>query len=446
MCASTVARVRALQLFTTKMYGVLVIAGATSFAPRPAEIKIKNTSVMVSAPPSLAYDFPATWEVSEGTTDTPPPIFADWARKYAKNLFCLEYEPQQWYEQVSSPNRKGSWDSSFDILKETSPKGKYGFIFLHGAKDYQSNPDNIKFVDALLQVLPGRAVLVQAMPTYAVDHVLLKNPIDLDNLPPGEAKEAYGATYDDVLECRKQTTAPAPCNPDCLKKIGFNASQNTFSSAMKGNQWFASDMAIGEDDSSCYADPSKYDDAHKQWAKVGDYNADRIKKWVDTFTTKWKLRGENIYIIGFSLGAVMAARVGVELASKGIAIGGVIGIDGKNVEMIAPQATFAALKNSLKMLYIIVGEEWDKPPETCLRSFPNIELQFHGVSSKDQELQHSPYLQLLPLLKTWIKAGHDKQAVVLKVREEFRAAHDAICDLKVNDDFCTEYINGTKSS
>ena len=61
----------------------------------------------------------------------------------------------------------------------------------------------------------------------------------------------------------------------------------------------------------------------KKWGDVRTFNFHRIEKYVRGFLDEDGIAIKNVYVIGFSLGAVMALYSGMSLSERNLPIGGV---------------------------------------------------------------------------------------------------------------------------
>ena len=282
------------------------------------------------------------------------------------------------------PGGEGWQEGNNLLLRVASPSGSlpYGLIFLHGAGEtVPPNPDKppsrgfactpseavpaeIGFVQQLLRDLGGGiAVFPQALPKFTV-------------------------TIDFRAEAKR-------C-PDCPVSLGSSICV----SLPDQPRWLPPVFVPDE----CYVDPGLRNmDA---WEPFFEEYTRRIKKIAQNFQRHRGIPLEKIYLLGFSEGAVMAQRALIALANDGIRLGGGIGFDGMDVQLIASKETFENLRSPhpeiLYFLYSACGADREAA-SSCLENYPGINLQFYQPP-KDKNGTHSTYMALVEPTRLWIQA------------------------------------------
>lgn len=338
--------------------------------------------------------------------------------------YCLNYTPATSTTQTqTSPNNEGATADTFDYVVESDPKGKYGFIFIPGMGEssnstVEDGSPNRRFIDGLLERLPGKMIVLQALPDYDKLYFLPRETGDREVLNQGF----------DPLTCLMREGTCAACHPP--------EDVNAFWRTGQGASW----MNPSDETNGCF---EKQTHDSKRWEKVTTSNFDRIKEYVGGFVSEDGIATEDVYIFGFSLGAVMALHSGIELAAATMTtteqnlaqIGGVVSLDGSNVQNLAvDEKVFENLPVPVKVLYFMFTAfdpimKLNTPP-VCLRSYPNLELQLLSTvedTTGRTNLGHAAWLPLLEPIETWIKAGEDKGTAREEVESQWIAAHNEIC-------------------
>merc|ERR1719362_2428324 len=170
----------------------------------------------------------------------------------------------------------------------------------------------------------------------------------------------------------------------------------------------------------CYADPTASE--NQAWSPITREHQQRLRRHVHTLLSKG-IPPENIYVLGFSIGAVAAQQLLVGLAvEEHLHLGGGIGFDGADVDQIASSAAFAGLSSPLPMLYFsyseppVMSEAW----RSCLTNYPGLNLQLEKIDSANEKIPHAIYLELLETTLLWIQAPGDKKAEAQQVQAAWR--------------------------
>ena len=370
---------------------------------------------------TIAYAQPVVVKVTKALKVSSPlnttfdPVVSDddaTLTSYAQ-AYCLNYTPA-----TSSTQLRISTTDTFDYVVESDPKGKYGFIFLPGMGESSNSTvadgsPNRKFINGLLERLPGKMIVLQALPDYDKMFFLPREIGD---------EEVVNRGFDPLACLVKKGTCAACHPPDDV---------NAFENAGLGASW----MNPSDETNGCFESFEKQTPDSKKWGKVRTSNFDRIEKYIRGFVNDDGIAIEDVYVVGFSLGAAMALYSGIELASAATTepnlaqIGGVVSLDGSNVENLAvDEEVFENLPAPVKVLYFMFTAP--NTPPVCLRSYPNLDLQLLSTmddATGQTNLGHAAWLPLLEPIETWIEVGEDKGSVRDKVESQWIAAHNEIC-------------------
>ena len=299
------------------------------------------------------------------------------ARDTCKRELVLDDQPV--FLRRTYSNGVGNWQQGEDWFLRTGPRSgssssQYGFIFLHGAAQIVGDGAayaQIAFVTRLLNELGGGfAVFPQALPLF-----------DLRIFCPGSDEDApeYGPPTPNAFRAQFMSAWLPPLPPN----------------------------APG----SCYADPEG--EQMKAWVPFFDEYVDRIERIVLDLHHRNRIPLEKIYLLGFSEGSVMAQRALISLASGDLRIGGGVGYDGIDVEVMASQETLAELGSPpLEILYFMYSEEPAilAPHADCLRQFPSLDVQLNRITGDEPARVHDVHLPLIQPTKLWIEASNKQSA------------------------------------
>ncbi|EJK44164.1 hypothetical protein THAOC_37323 [Thalassiosira oceanica] len=181
--------------------------------------------------------------------------------------YCLNYTPATSTTQTqTSPNNEGATADTFDYVVESDPKGKYGFIFLPGMGEssnstVEDGSPNRRFIDGLLERLPGKMIVLQALPDYDKLYFLPRETGDREVLNQGV----------DPLTCLMREGTCAACHPP--------EDVNAFWRTGQGASW----MNPSDETNGCF---EKQTHDSKRWEKVTTSNFDRIKEYVGGFVSE----------------------------------------------------------------------------------------------------------------------------------------------------------------
>ena len=290
-------------------------------------------------------------------------------REACQGLFTKIFEhpvdPPVFAQYLFFPGPKPAAQSGTDVWMESSGKKDYAFVFLHGAgENTTSGPsairDNMALMSELLTTFPGYAVLPQALPYF-----------------------------DNVFFC--------PSHPDDEIVPGKNALVTQGYA-----QWLSS---LNTPPDACFTDPSSTE--NKFWVDIEQSNMARIEGYVDQFR-RAGISANHVYILGFSVGAVMAQHVAVHLALSGKRIGGSISFDGAPVQQIATESAFATLAKSkqgpIPALYFLYSEPaLSVGFAKCLDSYQGLDVQVYRIMEEANKIPHAAYAELLPAVGAWVK-------------------------------------------
>eukprot|EP00164_Ancoracysta_twista_P014402 GFYU01023441.1.p1 GENE.GFYU01023441.1~~GFYU01023441.1.p1 ORF type:complete len:381 (+),score=91.56 GFYU01023441.1:24-1145(+) len=283
----------------------------------------------------------------------------DGIRQHVQEAFGLPYTPA-FVENRYSQGSKG-WQCGEDLIIKTESKGEEprAFLFLHGA-GMESTDDGIRaFMNGVLQEFGGDVVIPQALPKF--DFTVFYPEHEGDKMQP---------------------------NTNAITIPGYS----TWTNLDKGTP-------DGED-YACFPHATPSDD---MWTSITDEHFARIYSYIKKMLDEG-VPAKNIYVIGFSIGAVMSQHVIARVAAEtGVELGGAVGMDGGDVNRIASKETYDKIKDlQLNSLYFMYSN-YDDHVNQCLMSYPGFNRQLLQVEQAGI-IPHAVYVELIPTVVEWIRA------------------------------------------
>lgn len=269
------------------------------------------------------------------------------------------------------------WQAGEDLIlssESNSDPKQHGFVFLHGAGQSADDASNVDFVSQLLERMPGIAALPQALPKF--NNTMWYPKTEDEDVVPGV----------NALVVPNYPAWASFYRPDPFP---------------------------------CFA--NKRDPRNSFWAEVEEENRARVKAYIALFIARG-IPAKNIFILGFSIGAVAAQQILVDLAvTDGHVLGGGVGFDGADVDQIATKEAFARLRSPVPMLYFM----YSSPPAmaqsqaSCLENYHGLDLQLYRVQSDSECVPHAVYPQFLDATLQWLQAS-SKEEVAPAVEAAWR--------------------------
>ena len=318
-------------------------------------------------------------------------------------------------EQILLNGNTSNWQKGENlyIAKDVPPgfnlsESEYAIVFLHGASEIIPTPPlqpprigppcspeqnvnaEIAMVEELLDELGGGiAMFPQALPKFRFDVACLLSEAETIQCYEGEKKD-YNAWCD-------------PSNPQWLPPLEARDIIDT-----------------------CYANVSA------AWYPFFDEYVSRVEEFVNEAHKELGIPFDRIYLLGFSQGAVMAQHALIALAANGIALGGGIGFDGAEVEMMASRDILEKLTPDMtpNILYFLYSSPNARVAQ-CLNAYPGLHVQVHNVANDTEKLPyHAVYRELVQPTKLWIEAKNKNETLPAVEEAWLKARHKAFARAK----------------